>query len=59
MSRRQRTILTLSVRIRVPAGYTQKRVMEELDKYIHAVPNSSYAKSEIQVKLEGKETTYY
>lgn len=58
MSRRQRTTLTLSVRIPVPVGKTQKQVLETITQNLKMSLAEAYAVNEIIVKIEGRTTVY-
>ena len=57
MSRRQRTILTLSLRIPQPPGRTQVWVLEEIRRLLDNCPSFS-SPSEMIVKIASRETTY-
>lgn len=56
MSRRQRTTLTLSVRIPVLAGRTQTQVLENVKEALRTGLGPGFA--ELIVKIEQRETTY-
>ena len=61
MSRRQRTLLVLSVRIPVPAGWTQKDTIEQVAAVLQGrstVFPAALSTNEVQVRLERRETTY-
>lgn len=57
MSRRSRTILTLSVSIPVPPGYTQKQTVETITQHIKAM-TPPFAPQEVVVSVERRETVY-
>jgi hypothetical protein len=58
MSRRQRTTLTLSVRVPLPAGWTQKRLVDELTTAVIAQLSATSIQHEIIVKIERREVQY-
>ena len=61
MSRRQYTTLTFSVTLPVPAGRTQKSVVEDFTNNIHRlqVPdNGGFSTKSCIIKVTDKRTTY-
>ena len=60
MSRRSRTILTLSVRVPVPVGKTQAWVLDNVTKLVRCDPAALICNfgPEVIVKLDKKETVY-
>ena len=58
MSRRQRTTLTISVRIPVPAGKTQTQVLTDVTQNLKMALAEPYAVNEILVKIESRSTVY-
>jgi hypothetical protein len=58
MSRRQHTTLILSVRVPVPVGKTQAFVLNDVTETLKSALNSAYAKQELLVKIEKRETVY-
>ena len=61
MSRRQRTTLTLSVRIPLPPKMTQKAAVEIIRTHLQQLNEPAlggFLIHEMVVKLEGKETIY-
>jgi len=56
MSRKQRVMLTLKVKTPLPAGWTQKQLVEHIQLFWRE--KSPHLSPETQVKLVGREVTY-
>jgi hypothetical protein len=57
MSRKSRVTLTIAVKLPIPAGHTQKQVVERIRELLQA-PTSSVRSAEMQVSVTAREVAY-